>query len=222
MTSIRKNAAAICQVASPKPLPTRVAPCAVLALLLATPALHAQDMTTVPMTTTARPCASMWPSYSSSNSACYTQYVVMWSEGHYNFSMDVDRDGRPDIVTTVFPSTTSWQNYREPPFNCGGKVCIDAQQCSAAAPCTRVFHNNGNGTYTQIATNMVLPIYAYSQNGSPPKLRDVNGDGIVDVCSSSGPWSNMSWLPLSGPPRAYVSRGNGSFDPVAYAPACDR
>ncbi len=110
MTSIRKNAAAICQAASPKPLPTRVAPCAVLALLLATPALHAQDMTTVPMTTTARPCASMWPSYPSSNSACYTQYVAMWSEGRYNFSMDVNRDGRPDIVTTIFPSTTSWQN----------------------------------------------------------------------------------------------------------------
>ena len=217
-----QNPVVPCPAVSTKPRPNRMARCAFLVLFLSAPALRAQDMTTVPMTTTARPCASMWPSYTSSNSACYTQYVVMWTEGHYNFSLDVDRDGLPDIVTTIFPSTTSWQNYREPPLYCGGKACIDAQQCTAAMPCTRVFHNNGNGSFTQISTNMVQPIYAYPQAGSPPKLRDVNGDGIVDVCSSSGPWSAMSWLPLSGPPQAYVSLGNGSFQPGDYAPAGSR
>lgn len=119
---------------------------------------------------------------------------VSQTEGRNFHFIDVDADGRLDIVTTLLPAFASTES---PPS--------DATLC-ASLVCTRVFRGQANESFLEFtATNLRnRSVYA-----DPPNLRsvtyfrrpfvaDVNGDGLGDFMVKTGVW---------------LSRGNGNFDP---------
>lgn len=121
------------------------------------------------------------------------------------YLIDVDADGRLDIVTTVLPA---FSRTMTPPN--------DATLC-ASTPCTKVHRGLGGGAFgAAMASNLNnRSVYTAPESGSSSEgsqrrqfVHDVNGDGLADLRVDTGTW---------------LSSGNGNFtvDPAAnYAPAC--
>ncbi|MDR7050137.1 hypothetical protein J2X54_002618 [Duganella sp. 3397] len=123
-----------------------------------------------------------------------------WSEGSNFYFIDVDGDGRLDIITTILPFYST--------------VADEVDPCEAME-CTKIYRSQGDGTFSQIATNLAnVSVYvqplASDGVGASQRLMDVNRDGLAD----------LRWLPTKYFNKFpfFLSRGDGNFDGVA-APA---
>lgn len=120
------------------------------------------------------------------------------------FFLDVDNDGLPDLVKTIRPAVSSARESDDPD-PCQFQVC------------TRVYKGNGSGGFTEIPTNLAnYTVYYVPKKGSglgaPRNVVDINADGMLDVSGIE--------VFYAGRPTAFVSRGDGNFDPSASASAC--
>ncbi|WAC74955.1 FG-GAP-like repeat-containing protein [Roseateles sp. SL47] len=132
-----------------------------------------------------------------------TVETCVWSEASNFFLLDVDGDGRLDIVLAKMPAKA----YRAP-----------APVCPAGTACTRVFKGDGQGGFTEIATNVASQILYSSPPvgsalGEPSHVADVDGDGLPDL---TGLGEVTYGYPISG----WRSRGDGNFDPITVPAPC--
>ncbi|SHN26023.1 Repeat domain-containing protein [Rhizobacter sp. OV335] len=120
-----------------------------------------------------------------------------WSEGREFYLLDVDGDGLLDAITTmrpIRPVANAWDPLQN--------------QC-ANIVCTRVFKGNGQGAFTELASNLAH-ISLYSNNAAPAlggSALDFDQDGLPDIAILE---HSQGGVPLFN----YVarSRGDGNFD----------
>lgn len=120
-----------------------------------------------------------------------------WTAGANFYLIDVDGDGRLDIITTILPSYATNAEEIDP---CG------------AIECTKIYRSQGDGTFTQIATNLAnvsvyMPPSAAGGVGASQRFKDVNRDGLTDLLRL--PTKYFNWWP------SFLSRGDGNFDGIA-------
>lgn len=115
------------------------------------------------------------------------------TRGETFYILDVDGDGRPDIVKTISPES--------------GKTC------SATFLCTWVYKGNGFGTFTLMSTPQVAVVSLYrwpdeiGGNRALAQMRyvaDVDGDGHQDLVLGSDTANGIT---------AWRSLGTGDFEP---------
>ncbi|HEX7827841.1 MAG TPA: VCBS repeat-containing protein, partial [Mycobacterium sp.] len=142
---------------------------------------------------------------STSQSCDSTEYTgTSRTEGKNYALLDVNRDGRMDVVTSVYPG-----------FDQTAVLPTDAELC-AGQVCTRVFLGQGDGSFVEKTDTNVAQRSLYGDPGTrrlgarmPLVSGDLNGDGNTDLTGSSGAW---------------LSRGDGNFDNAAdenLTPRCD-
>lgn len=127
----------------------------------------------------------------------------VWYAANNFYVLDVDGDGRADIVTAYMPA----KPYQAP-----------VPTCPTGTACTRVFKGDGNGGFTEIASNLASEIVytmplVRSSIGEPGHVSDVDGDGLADLTgmgSSLFGTTTTSWR----------SRGDGNFDPITAPAPC--
>jgi hypothetical protein len=137
------------------------------------------------------------------NPICIDGPVVKWTKGASFYLMDVNGDGRLDIITTKLPA--GWET-------------IDAgsgNRC-AGISCTHVYLGDGNGGFVETPSNLLSEtVYADPAKwGAIRSLRnmvDVNGDGMLDLQSVGNP-ATVDGI------RNWVSLGDGNFSLSAVSP----
>ncbi len=114
------------------------------------------------------------------------------TEGKNYALLDLNRDGRMDVVTSVYPG-----------FDQTSVLPTDAELC-AGRICTRAFLGQGDGTFVEKTDTNVAQRSLYGDPGTrrlgarmPLVSSDLNGDGNTDLMGTSGIW---------------LSRGDGNFD----------
>lgn len=126
-----------------------------------------------------------------------------WTRGANFFLLDVNGDGKLDIITTVLP------HY--------GINAPAVSACSGQA-CTGVYLSQGDGSFVSQATNLAnrsiyVPPKATEVFGAASNIADINGDGLADLTGLSTFYFNKS--------AGFQSKGNGDFDPIALDLTCD-
>lgn len=102
------------------------------------------------------------------------------------YLMDVNGDGKVDLITASTPALTT-------------------SSTDACTGCTNVYLGDGTGAFSAVASN-VNNVNLYNSDGTaPPVITDLNGDGLRDL---------ILWKQVGGPAqtRIWLSRGDGSFD----------
>ena len=122
-------------------------------------------------------------------------------QGENFYLLDVNGDGKPDIVASRLPPAP----VSDPP----SPDYLISMQCSAAAPCTRVYLGGGNGDFSEIPTNVSdRPVFLEPRKGAgigaPAKVVDIDGDGLADLAA---PVTYFNGNGFSTVP-AYRSRGD--------------
>jgi hypothetical protein len=128
---------------------------------------------------------------------------IGWSVGSTYYLLDVDGDGRLDIVTAVLPS----QGNIDPP----------EPDNPCWTTCTRVFLGDGQGAFREIATNVAnKTLYSRPEGsyalGQPSHLNDIDGDGLMDITAAGAFGQEVG----HDHPRVWRNRGNGNFEEAAY------
>lgn len=126
-----------------------------------------------------------------------------WTKGANFFLIDVNGDGKLDIVTTILPAY--------------GKYDPEVDAC-ASTVCTRVFLSLGDGRFNEVATNLANhSVYVKPTRvaglGAPRNVADINGDGLADLTALPTIYFNTF--------TGYKSLGDGNFEAVAGAADCD-
>lgn len=126
-----------------------------------------------------------------------------WSEGSNFYLLDLNGDGKLDIVTTVLP------RY--------GIDDIEQDACLSQV-CTRVWIGKGDGRFEESPTNMAhRSMYStpakYSGPETPKNVVDVDGDGYSDLTGMSKAYFNKS--------QTFRSLGNGDFEADGGFSPCD-
>ncbi|MFG6433452.1 FG-GAP-like repeat-containing protein [Roseateles sp. LYH14W] len=99
------------------------------------------------------------------------------------FLMDVNGDGKVDIITAATPALSS----------------------DACTGCTNVYLGNGAGNFAPVTSN-VNNVNLYNYDGTTsPILTDLNGDGLSDLIAWRYKGSSVQT-------QIWLSRGDGSFD----------
>lgn len=131
-----------------------------------------------------------------------------WTYGAAFYLLDVNLDGRPDLVTTELPALPPEDPY-------GGPVFKDS--CPGTTICTRVYVDDGTGLLVERSSNA----NGHSLYSSPGTANDyqyvkhlgnVDGDAFVDLVSVGKANSAGHWR----------SHGDGNFSLVTGAGNCER
>src|SRR6201997_2420238 len=126
---------------------------------------------------------------------------------------DYDGDGRLDLFVTGYVHFDrsnlpyektkavgfSYCEFRGAPVMCGPKN-IEGEP-------DHLFHNNGDGTFTDVSVKAGVSDQANRHYGFTPVFVDVNNDGKVDLVVADD--STLSYL--------YINRGDGTFEDASYA-----
>ena len=132
-----------------------------------------------------------------------------WTYGATFYLMDVNGDGRTDIVTSTLPAQPAPDPYD---FE---KLPTDA--CPAGTTCTRVYMADATGLMVESATNASGETL-YSEPGKAGdlqyqrRLADVDGDGFVDLAAVGKQGSLGNWR----------SAGNANFYQYGGSTNCER
>lgn len=111
---------------------------------------------------------------------------------------DYDRDGRLDLIIANYLDFTPENN----------KICVENGQKSYCHPNKyhgeppRLYHNNGDGTFTDVST--LSKLGAKAGNGLGVLCFDFNGDGWPDVFIANDSMENF----------LYVNRRDGTFQEI--------
>jgi hypothetical protein len=125
------------------------------------------------------------------------------SQGFTFYLLDLDNDGKLDIVTAETPAIAL-----------GGT----AQSCVNGI-CTHVYLGAGTGAFAEATTNVSTTIlYGGADPRRATNLRDLDGDGLLDLHFVRNDIVNSTPTVVFG---AWRSRGDGNFDPVTYATPCN-
>ncbi len=126
---------------------------------------------------------------------------------------DYDGDGRLDLFVTGYVHFDrnnlpyektkavgySYCEFRGEPVMCGPKN-IEGEP-------DHLFHNNGDGTFTDVSTKAGVSDETNRYYGFTPVFVDVNNDGRVDLVVADD--STLSYL--------YLNHGDGTFEDASYA-----
>ncbi len=130
-----------------------------------------------------------------------------WEAGATYYLVDMDGDGRLDIVTTTLaavPPEDPWDMSmpRESYLNCTG--------------CTRVFLQRADGSWLEKADSAIVNRAVYADPGamgSSDNVRDLDADGLADLTQVGAPGlQSNNWRSL----------GNGSFESSTGETGCYR
>jgi hypothetical protein len=129
--------------------------------------------------------------------------LIGWSRGDSFYIVDVNADGRLDIVFAHLPA----QGNVDPPE--------PSNPCPVV--CTRVFVGDGQGGFSERATNVAYKtLYSPPEGtyalGQPSHVNDIDGDGLLDITNAGDFGQEVE----NARPRAWRNLGNGSFEEVAY------
>jgi len=122
-------------------------------------------------------------------------YDTIWALGRNFYLLDFDGDGKLDIITTKRPARAYTASTTKPPFT---DLC-------AAVVCTQVYKGDGQGGFTEVATNLTH-FSLYGQHTLGGETFDADRDGLPDI-----PVTNL--LPSTAF-NLVRSRGDGNFDLV--------
>mgnify|MGYP001058121383 CR=1 FL=1 len=138
------------------------------------------------------------PSQSEATSLCTEPGVKRgWSSGYTFYLLDVDGDGKMDIVFAQLPGVLPTTSPKDP--------CPQTQ-------CTWIYKGDGLGGFTDItpAGSVHLSMYSAPDTlnavGQPTHVIDIDGDGLYDIVRTN-----------SG---SFRSLGNGTFDAPTDAQFC--
>ncbi|MDH0867598.1 FG-GAP-like repeat-containing protein [Mitsuaria sp. GD03876] len=126
-----------------------------------------------------------------------------WTAGATYYFMDVNGDGRMDIITSTLPARAPADPRDDP------NADEDYPICNA---CTKVYLAQADGRFALTPTN-VDNIGLYSDPGrfgalnSWTYVRDTNGDGLADLLSAGAPRKYRNW----------TSNGDGNFSAQVYS-----
>jgi hypothetical protein len=126
---------------------------------------------------------------------------------------DYDGDGRLDLFVTGYVHFDrndlpyektravgySYCEFRGEPVMCGPK--------NIAGEPDHLFHNNGDGTFTEVSAKAGVSDEPNRYYGFTPVFVDVNNDGKVDLVVADD--STLSYL--------YINRGDGTFEDASFA-----
>jgi hypothetical protein len=126
---------------------------------------------------------------------------------------DYDGDGRLDLFISGYvhfdrsnlpyehtkATGFSYCEFRGEPVMCGPK--------NLEGEPDHLFHNNGDGTFTDVSAKAGVADSANKYYGITPVFVDVNGDGKPDLVVAND--STLSYL--------YLNRGDGTFEDASYA-----
>ena len=124
-----------------------------------------------------------------------------WSAGATYYFMDVNGDGRMDIITTTLAARQP-ADPRDDPY--AGE---DYPTCTG---CTKVYLAQADGRFALTPTNIDnIPVYSdpgrFGALNSWAFVRDTNGDGLADLLAAGAPRKYRNW----------TSDGRGNFAPQA-------
>jgi hypothetical protein len=132
-----------------------------------------------------------------------------WTYGETYFLLDVNGDGRVDVVKAILPAVAATQPV--PPDPCLSTVC------------TRIYLGDGVGGFTEktplsnVANKALFVMVQGTQLGQQRNVIDIDGDGLADIASAG----NIHRGSLQG----WRSLGNGDFENIGFtggtAAACD-
>jgi hypothetical protein len=125
---------------------------------------------------------------------------------------DYDGDGRLDLFVSGYVHFDrnnlpyektgavgfSYCEFRGEPVMCGPK--------NIAGEPDHLFHNNGNGTFTDVSVKAGVSDDKNRYYGLTPLFADVNNDGKVDLLVADD--STLSYL--------YLNKGDGTFDDASF------
>jgi enediyne biosynthesis protein E4 len=126
---------------------------------------------------------------------------------------DYDGDGRLDLFTSGYvhfdrdnlpyehtkATGFSYCEFRGEPVMCGPK--------NLEGEPDHLFHNNGDGTFTDVSAKAGVDDSANKYYGLTPVFVDLNGDSKPDLVVAND--STLSYL--------YLNRGDGTFEDASYA-----
>jgi hypothetical protein len=126
------------------------------------------------------------------------QYGPLWSVAAA--WVDVDNDGLLDLFVVNY---FSWDGAKEPPCKYKGKPEYCHPKFYKALP-SQLFHNNGNGTFTDISDQ--AGIRTHPGKGMSACVADYDDDGLPDIFVTNDKLFNF----------LYHNKGNNRFEEVGF------
>jgi hypothetical protein len=139
------------------------------------------------------------------------RYGYGWTAGSAVYLMDVNGDGRLDVVTSSIPQMV--------PYDPGvpGKVI---PSCSGT---THVYLANQHGMFDDTTPASMSTVCLYSDPGvtgglssSLGHLSDLDGDGLIDLINVGTPQSTGSWRSNGDGSFTATSKVDGCSDPIDF------
>jgi hypothetical protein len=127
--------------------------------------------------------------------------ILGWSRGNGFYVLDIDGDGKADIVTAALPAHAPAATYTNP--------------CANTA-CTRVYRGDGLGNFAEITPVNVTQAHFYTAAsagaGRIQPVIDLDGDSLADLTDVANQYTTQftSWR----------SRGDGNFDAFPFSRRC--
>lgn len=139
---------------------------------------------------------------------------LTWPAGDMRYIFDVDGDGLPDIITTHVPGNTPMVAAYTLTGTPTDLATLEPYCLQAAwGGCnTHVYHGNGDGTFTEIPTNMAN----WTMFTHEALVKPLTDSGLLDIAGDTysfpmyaGPINVSSTIAI-----AWLSQGDGNFTPA--------
>jgi len=124
------------------------------------------------------------------------------SQGFTFYLMDVNGDGKVDIVTAEQPAV---------PIGGGTSTCT-------GGVCTHAYLGDGTGNFTEVSTNLASQnVYTFIDPRQYVSVRDIDGDGLLDFFVTRPTTTGGTPTVINA---GWRSRGDGNFDATTMPATC--